>query len=383
LKKKTIFNKKKAVLIIPCLHVKKKYYIFYEVYLCSGSIAKKKEIHMKKAVIKGTGRYVPERVVTNNDLTKFMDTSDEWIQQRTGIKQRHWIDEGAVVGASDLGLEASKIALSKAGWKAEDLDLIIFGTLSPDIFFPGSGCLLASKLGLSSTPTLDIRQQCTSFLYGLTTADAYIKSGHASKILLVGGEVHSSGLDKSTRGRDVTVIFGDGAAAVCIEAVDTDKNVGLIAADLHTDGNYAESLALELPASREPERGISPDMFNDARYYPNMDGSRIFKLALKLLPQTAMTALQKAGLTFDDIDLVIPHQANLRINQSFQKIMELPEDKVFHNIAKYGNTTAASIPLALDDAIEQSLVDPTKDTLMFIGLGAGVTWGTVIYRFGE
>ncbi|MCP4163928.1 MAG: ketoacyl-ACP synthase III [Deltaproteobacteria bacterium] len=338
---------------------------------------------MKKSIIKGTGRYVPERVVTNDDLTKFMDTSDEWIQQRTGIKQRHWIDEGAIVGASDLGLKAANIALERAGWKAEDLDLIIFGTLSPDIFFPGSGCLLASKLGLSSTPTLDIRQQCTGFLYGLTTADAYIKSGHANKILVVGGEIHSTGLDKSTRGRDVTVIFGDGAAAVCVEGVETDKEVGILASDLHTDGNFAESLALILPASREPERGLFPEMFDDARYYPIMDGTRIFKLALKLLPQTAVTALKQAGLTFDDIDLVIPHQANLRINQSFQKIMELPEDKVFHNIQKFGNTTAASIPLALDDAIEQNIVDPTKDTVMLIGLGAGVTWGTVIYRFGE
>lgn len=338
---------------------------------------------MKKAVIKSTGRYVPERVVTNDDLTKIMDTSDEWIQQRTGIQQRHWIDEGAVVGASDLGLKAAETALERAGWKPEDIDLIIFGTLSPDIFFPGSGCLLASKLGLDSTPTLDIRQQCTSFLYGLVTADSYIKAGHANKVLLVGGEIHSTGLDKTTRGRDVTVIFGDGAAAVCIEGIETDKEVGLIASDLHTNGNYAESLALQLPASREPERGLFPEMFQDARYYPNMDGSRIFKLALKLLPQTAKTTLEKAGLSFDDIDLVIPHQANLRINQSFQQIVKIPEDKVFHNIQKYGNTTAASIPLALDDAIEQNIVNPEKDTLMFLGLGAGVTWGTVIYRFGE
>ncbi len=179
---------------------------------------------MKKSIIRGTGKFLPPNIVTNDDLKEIMDTSDEWIRQRTGIHQRHWVAEEDACGSSDLGTEAAKMALEAAGWTPEDLDFIIFATLSPDIMFPGGGCLLARNLGLNSTPALDIRQQCTGFLYGMATADAYIKSGLASKILVVGAEVHSSGLDKSTRGRDVTVIFGDGAAAVCVEASDTEDN---------------------------------------------------------------------------------------------------------------------------------------------------------------
>jgi len=199
---------------------------------------------MKKSIIKSTGMFVPPNLVTNHDLEKMLDTSDEWIKQRTGIEQRYWINPEGVTGASDLGFEASKIALDNAGWEPEDLDFIIFATLSPDIMFPGSGCLLQAKLGLNSTPALDIRQQCTGFLYGLATADAYIKTGLANKILLVGAEVHSSGLDKSTRGRAVTVIFGDGAAAACIEGVETDKTAGVLASVLHADGNFAEAYFL-------------------------------------------------------------------------------------------------------------------------------------------
>ena len=230
-----------------------------------------------KSIIRSTGMFVPPNVITNHDLEKIMDTSDEWIKQRTGIEQRYWIDQEGETGSADLGFEASKMALEKAGWTAEDLDFIIFATLSPDIMFPGSGCLLAARLGLNSTPALDIRQQCTGFLYGIATADAYIKTGMAKKVLLVGGEVHSSGLDKSTRGRDVTVIFGDGAGAVCIEAVDTDEDAGLIASALHADGNYAEALATELPASKFPCRFPKEIPFDDPRYYPVMDGPAIFK----------------------------------------------------------------------------------------------------------
>ena len=224
--------------------------------------------------------FVPPNIITNHDLEKIMDTSDEWIRQRTGIEQRYWIDEQGATGSSDLGFEASKIALENSGWSPEDLDFIIFATLSPDIMFPGSGCLLQAKLGLNSTPALDIRQQCTGFIYGLATADAYIKSGLANKILLVGGEVHSSGLDKTTRGRDVTVIFGDGAAAMCIEGIETDQNVGVLASSLHADGNFADALMTELPASRLPKR-VPPGLpLDDPRYYPVMDGPAIFKMKL-------------------------------------------------------------------------------------------------------
>ncbi len=337
---------------------------------------------VKKTVIRGTGRAIPSRLVTNDDLAKMMDTSDEWIQQRTGIKQRYWVPEGGIMGSSDLGLEASQKALEKAGWKPEDIDFIIFATLSPDIFFPGSGCLLQTKLGLKSTPALDIRQQCTGFLYSLATADAYIKSGLANKILIVGAEVHSTGLDKTTRGRDVAVIFGDGAGALCVEGVETEEKIGVIGSVLHADGKGADALMTELPASRLPERmalGLEGD--ETARYYPVMNGPSVFKTAVKKLPEVTREIFTKTGLTMDDIDLIFPHQANLRINQAYQQFMKIDEKKIFNNIQKYGNTTAASIPIALDEALEQNLIGKQGDTVMFIGFGAGFTWGSVIYRF--
>jgi len=334
---------------------------------------------MRRTFIKGTGRYVPERLVTNDDLARLMDTSDEWIEQRTGIKQRYWIPEEGGVGASDLGLEASKKALEKAGWQPGDIDLIIFATLSPDLFFPGSGCLLQAKLGLDTTPSLDIRQQCTGFLYGLTTADAYIRSGLADRILFVGAEVHSTGLDISNAGRDVSVIFGDGAAAVCFEAGEGDDRVGVLSSALHAQGKFAESLMVEAPTSREMPR-IDEKMLKDRRHYPHMDGKMIFKNALKRLPQVTHEALDKAGLNLEDIDLFIPHQANLRINQFYQQSMKIPEDKVYNNIDRYGNTTAATIPLALDEVIEMGMIK-SGSTLMFLGLGSGLTWGACIYRF--
>ncbi len=336
---------------------------------------------MKQSMIKSTGMAVPDRLVTNDDLAQFMDTSDEWIRQRTGIEQRYWIPEDTKMGAADLGYEASLMALENAGWTPEDLDFIIFATLSPDIMFPGSGCLLQAKLGLNSTPTLDIRQQCTGFLYGLATADSYIKSGLAKRILLVGGEVHSTGLDKSTRGRDVTVLFGDGAAAVCIEGIDTDDSVGVLASALHSDGNFAPALMTELPASRLPQRIPFDLPLDDARYFPVMDGPAIFKKAVRMLPQVTKEVLEKAGLGVDNIDLIIPHQANMRINQAYGEFLKFPADKIFHNIQKYGNTTAASIPLALHEAMEQGRCGKDGDTVLFIGLGAGLTWGSVLYRF--
>jgi len=334
---------------------------------------------MKKTMITGTGRYLPPRIVTNDDLTQWMDTSSEWIQKRTGIEQRHWIEEEGGTGPADLGLEASLIAMKRAGWTAGDIDLIIFATLSPDVNFPGSGCLLQYKLGLESTPSLDIRQQCTGFLYGLSTADAFIRSGLYNKILLVGAEVHSTGLDITTRGRDVTVIFGDGAAAVCIEGIESDEKVGVLASSLHAQGEFAKSLWLEAPASMLNPR-ISEKILDEGRHYPEMDGKLIFKMALKKLPEVTIEVLEKAGLSLDDIDLFIPHQANMRINQFYQKTMNIPEGKVFHNIQRYGNTTAATIPLAMDEALEMKLIGKGS-TLLFLGLGAGVTWGAVIYRF--
>jgi 3-oxoacyl-[acyl-carrier-protein] synthase-3 len=336
---------------------------------------------MKRTVIRGTGRYLPPRIVTNEEMTKWMDTSDEWIQQRTGIEQRHWIPAEGGVGSSDLGLEASKIAMQRAGWKPEDIDLIIFATLSPDFFFPGPGCLMQHKLGLDSTPALDIRQQCTGFLYGLTTADAYIRADLANRILLVGAEVHSTGLDISTEGRDVAVIFGDGAGAVCLESTQSYEPLGLLASALHADGKYAESLMAEVGSSRLNPR-ISHALIDEGRHWPKMDGKAIFKLAVQKLPEVVNETLEKVGLSVEDIDLFIPHQANLRINQFFAQSMKLPEEKVFNNIQRYGNTTAASIPIALDEALEMNLIDDGS-TVVFLGLGAGLTWGAVISKLGN
>ncbi|MCP3876209.1 MAG: ketoacyl-ACP synthase III [Desulfobacteraceae bacterium] len=336
---------------------------------------------MKKSIIRSTGMFVPPNVITNHDLEKFMDTSDEWIKQRTGIEQRYWIDQEGTTGASDLAYEAAIMAMDSAGWTAQDLDFIIFATLSPDIMFPGAGCFLAAKLGLDSTPTLDIRQQCTGFLYGIATADAYIKSGLAKKILLVGSEVHSSGLDKSTRGRDVTVIFGDGAAAVCIEGVKTDEKAGVLTSSLHTDGNLAEALTVELPASKFPDRFPPGVPVDDIRFYPIMNGPAIFKKAVRMLPQVINESLEKAQIGLEDIDLIIPHQANMRINQALGQFLKLEEHKIFHNIQKYGNTTAASIPLALHEAIAQERIGKSGEIALFVGLGAGLTWGSVLYKF--
>lgn len=334
---------------------------------------------MLKTVIKGTGRYVPPRVVTNHDLTRWMDTSDEWIRQRTGIEQRYWVPEEGGIGASDLGYEAAKIAISRAGWAPEDIDLIIFATLSPDIDFPGPGCLVQHKLGLNTTPALDIRQQCSGFVYGLATADAYIRSNLARRILFIGAEVHSTILDISTRGRDVAVLFGDGAGATCLEGVETDQPVGLLSAALHAQGAYASILMMEAPSAKLKPR-ITAQMIGEGRHFPRMEGPTVFKHAVKRLPEVAREVLAKSGLSMDDIDLVIPHQANLRINQAFQKAMNLPDGKVFSNIHHYGNTTAASIPIALDEVLEQKLAG-SGSTVLFLGIGAGLTWGGVVFRF--
>ena len=336
---------------------------------------------MKRTMIRGTGRYLPPRVVTNEDMTQWMDTTDEWIRQRTGIEQRHWVPAAGDVGSSDLGFEAAKVALQKSGWEAADIDLIIFATLSPDYFFPGCGCLIQRKLGLTSTPALDIRQQCTGFLYGMTTADAYIRSGLANRILLVGAEVHSTGLDISTRGRDVAVIFGDGAGAVCLEGIESDQPTGVLSSALHANGEYAESLMVEVGSSRLNPR-ISHELIDEGRHWPKMDGKTKFKLAVQKLPEVVHETLTKAALTIADIDLFIPHQANMRINQFLQQSMKLPAEKVFNNIQRYGNTTAASIPIAFDEALEMNIIGDGS-TVLFLGLGAGLTWGAVIARLGD
>lgn len=333
---------------------------------------------MKRSIIKSTGRYLPGRRVTNDDLSRLMDTSDEWIRQRTGIEARHWVPENEDLGTSDLALEASKIALERAGWSASDLDLIVFATMTSDVYVPGSGVLLQHKLGASMVPALDIRQQCTGFLHGLELCDAYIASGKAEKNLLVGAETQSRFLEVNSENRDTAVIFADGAGAVCIEAQETQDAVGILASVFHADGKYAHVLRAGVP-SRKSGPIMNPEVQARQEYFPYMDGRTVFKLAVTRLPKVAEELLAKADLQLEEIDMVIPHQANLRINEAFRERLKLPEEKIFNNIQRYGNTTGATIPIALDELMEQARFK-SGDTVMFIGLGAGLTWGGLIYR---
>jgi 3-oxoacyl-[acyl-carrier-protein] synthase-3 len=321
------------------------------------------------------GHYVPPRTVTNDDLAGLMETTDEWITQRTGIKERHWIEGD--VGASELAEHASREALAEAGLTAADIDLVLFATLSPDLNFPGSGCLLQARLGIPGVPAMDIRNQCTGFLYGLKTAYAYIRSGMARNVLVVGSEVHSTGLDISTRGRDVAVLFGDGAGAAVVGASTDDSRV--IDTELHADGRFAEILMVEVPASRLNPR-LTVEMMEAGRHYPKMDGRSVFKHACERLPEVIQSILQRNGYTLADVDVMVPHQANLRINEMVARQLGFPADKVVHNIQRYGNTTAASIPIALHEAVQQGRIQKGQLVLL-AGFGAGLTWGASLVRW--
>lgn len=329
----------------------------------------------KRSHILGTGHFVPERVVKNVDLQQWMDTTDDWIQQRTGIQERRWIEKDT--GASELALPATQRALEMAGLEAKDLDAIIFATLSPDYNFPGSACLMTDLLGIPGTPALDIRNQCSGFIYGTQIADAWIKAGMYEKVLMIGSEVHSTGVDITTRGRDVAVIFGDGAAAVVYGASD-DESRGVIDATVGADGSYAKELWLELPASRYIPR-ITKEGIDEARHYPKMNGREVFKHAVRKMPESVGMLLQRNGFTLDDLSLFIPHQANLRISEAVQKQLGLPDEKVYNNIQKYGNTTAASIPLAMDECIRSGKLKK-GDLLAVAAFGAGFTWGAALIR---
>ncbi len=333
---------------------------------------------MKRSIIKSTGRYVPDRHVTNDDLAKQIDTSDEWIRQRTGIEARYWVKEGDDVGTSDLALEASKIALERAGWEPTELDLIVFATMTSDVYVPGSGVILQHKLGAEKVPALDIRQQCTGFLHGLELCDAYIKSGKALKILLVGAETQSRFIELTTQNRDTAVIFADGAGAVCIEAEEAAEEAGILASVFHADGKYAGVLRVGVPA-RKSGPVMNAEVLARQEYFPYMDGKAVFKLAVTRLPKVTLELLEKADMQLEDLDMVVPHQANLRINEAFRTRMNIPEEKIYNNIQQYGNTTGATIPIALDELMEKGMLK-SGDNVLFIGLGAGLTWGGVIYR---
>ncbi len=334
---------------------------------------------MQRTAILGLGHYVPSRVVTNLDLSKRMDTSDEWIQQRTGIKERRHVDfEKEPMGASDLAVRAARNALADAGAAASDIDFIIYATLSPDRNFPGDGVLLGAKLDIPGVPALDIRNQCSGFLYGLQVADAFIKAGMYERILLVGSEVHSTGLDFTDRGRDVAVIFGDGAGAAVL-GPSTKEGQGVLAVSLHADGRFADELQLQYPSSATMPRITEADI-RAGKHYPVMNGKNVFKHAVVRMPEAVGEVLAATGHTVQDLDMLIPHQANLRISEMVQKRLELPDAKVFNNIQKYGNTTAASIPLALDEAVKQGKVN-RGDLVCLTAFGAGFTWGSVLLRY--
>jgi 3-oxoacyl-[acyl-carrier-protein] synthase-3 len=331
---------------------------------------------MTRAKILSVGRYLPERRVTNFDLANMFETSDEWIQQRTGIVERRYADEG--VFCSDLALEASKDCLKNAGMKPEDIDFIVFATLSPDHHFPGTGVYLQRKLGITDIGCLDIRNQCTGFLYSLAVADAFVRMGMYKRVLVVGSEVHSSALHYTKEGRDVAVLFGDGAGAVMVGPSE-DGSSGIISSHLHADGRFAEILMLEIfNISKKPY--LTHQTLDEKRHYPKMVGREVFKMAVTKIPEVVREALQANNLKVEDIDIFLPHQANLRINQFAAQQLGVPEEKFFSNIQRYGNTTAGSLPIALSEALEQGLIREGS-LIMMVAFGSGFTWGANVIRW--
>lgn len=333
---------------------------------------------MYHSIISGLGFYVPNNVVTNNDLSKIMDTSDEWIRERTGIEQRRWINNDE--STTSMGVEAAKKAIEDANISKDDIDFIVFATLSPDYYFPGPGVSVQKLLDLNTIGALDIRNQCSGFVYGLSVADQYIKSGMYKNILVIGSEYHSGGLEKNNRGRGVSVIFGDGAGAAIISRSPNEKR-GILSTHLHSEGLHAEELALIGPSTRRwiPEI-MAENNPEDTSYYPYMNGNFVFKHAVTRFPEVIMEALAQNGYQSSDIDLLVPHQANLRISQFVQRTMKLSDDQVFSNIQKYGNTTAASIPIALAEAKQQGKIKE-GDLICLAAFGSGFTWASALIRW--
>lgn len=330
---------------------------------------------MKYSQIKGIGHYVPERVVTNDDLSKMMNTSDSWITERTGIKERRFFDPEKDTVAS-MAANATKMALERASLATTDIDFIVFATITPDYFFPGSGVLLQRELGLPGIGALDIRNACSGFIYGLSVADQFIKTGMYKTILVIGAEIQSSTMDMSDRGRAVSVIFGDGAGAVILQAADSP---GILSTHLHADGRFAEELYIKDPGSSRKVR-LSKDMIDEDGVRAHMNGNMVFKHAIVRFQEVVLEALEANGLTKENIDLLIPHQANLRISKYLQEQLEFTDDKVYNNIMRYGNTTAASIPIAMSEAwAEGKLKEGTL--LCLAAFGSGFTWASSLIRF--
>lgn len=334
---------------------------------------------MYNSRIAGIGHYVPERVVTNDDLTAFMDTSDEWIQERTGIKERRWIDPASDDRPSTMGTKAARKAIEDAGLTPDDIDFIVFATLSPDYYFPGPGVQVQDQLGIREIGALDVRNQCSGFVYGLSVADQFIKTGMYKNVLVIGSEYHSGGLEKSTRGRGVTVIFGDGAGAVVLQRTEEDR--GILSTHLHSEGKHAEELALIGPAtSRWVDEIMDENDPEDTSYYPYMNGNFVFKHAVTRFSEVIMEALMTNKKDVSEIDMLIPHQANLRISQFIQKKMGLSDDRVYNNIMRYGNTTAASIPIALSEAYQEGKIKE-GDLVCLAAFGSGFTWASALIQW--
>lgn len=347
---------------------------------------------MQHARIAGIGMYVPEQVVTNQDLMKYMDTTDEWIQERTGIRERRYAHRTKET-TTTMAVEAAKVAIERAGITPQDIDFIVFATLSPDYYFPGCGVLVQRAMQMKEIGALDIRNQCSGFVYALSVADQFIRTGMYRNILVIGAEKHSFGLDFSTRGRNVSVIFGDGAGAVVLQP-STDESA-VLSTHLHSDGADAEILAMYNPGTHanhwkeglasfnEAEIGemfLSHEMINNAEIFPNMDGQAVFKKAVVKFPEVIMEALQQNGYSPSDLKLMIPHQANLRIAQFVQQKLKLRDDQVYNNIQYYGNTTAASVPIALCEAWEKGLISK-GDLVCLAAFGSGFTWASALLKW--
>lgn len=336
---------------------------------------------MYNSKIIGLGHYVPDNVVTNDDLSKMMDTNDEWIQERTGIKERRWAIENSGDTTSEMGVKAAKVAIERAGIDKDDIDFIVFATLSPDMYFPGPGVQVQHALDIKTVGALDVRNQCSGFVYAISVADQYIKTGMYKTVLVIGSELHSHGLDKTTRGRGVSVIFGDGAGAAILTR-EEDSSKGILSTHLHSQGEHAEELVLIAPGmgKRWVSDILEDNDPNDESYFPYMNGQFVFKNAVVRFSEVIMEGLAKNNLEKEDIDMLIPHQANLRISQFIQKKFELADDQVFNNIQKYGNTTAASIPIALTEAWAEGKIKD-GDVVVLAAFGSGFTWGSVIIKW--
>ncbi len=335
---------------------------------------------MFRSKIAGVGHFLPENIVTNKSLESVMETTDEWIQERTGIQERRWVVPGDGNTTSSMGTKAARKAIKNADLTPDDIDFIVFATLSPDYYFPGPGVMVQKELGIKEVGALDVRNQCSGFIYALSVADQFIKTGMYNNILVIGSELHSGGLEKSTRGRGVSVIFGDGAGAVVLQRSE-NMDAGILSTHLHAEGLHAEELVLIGPSTgRWVPEIIETNDPEDTSYYPHMNGNFVFKHAVIRFSEVIMEALVANELKPEDIGILIPHQANLRISQFIKKKMGLNDDQVFNNIMHYGNTTAASIPIALSEAWQEGLI--TEDKIVCLAaFGSGFTWASALIRW--